>query len=423
VAQDDADDSFVGNTEDQLGYASAPVGDFDGDGLADLIATSVRYYSARNYGGAWLQLGPAESTGGGISTGACLAVTGAAANTYMGYWASGLGDLDGDGYADVGVSAGATDRIYLFDGPTCASYTSSTATTYLSEVASGDNIDTMFGPAGDVTGDGIADMFVGGYGVDTTGTNAGAVYIMDGPVAAGSVSGAAATLLGERAPDAAGRYASEVGDVDGDGYEDFLVSSYMRNAGATYAGAVYLVNGPLSGTTSLSAAHAVINGESASQYLGTGVHSAGDLDDDGNPDFMVGDTNGYWYVYFGPVSGTHVASDADLVLYGDSGGLSDVAAPGDMNGDGDNDLFIGESGAQSAYTLLGPITDDIRPDDDFSRYNRWLGITTYGVDNTGGRVHAFGDVDGDGRMDAGFTATGDDNGGNASGGLYIVRGR
>jgi hypothetical protein len=128
-------------------------------------------------------------------------------------------------------------------------------------------------------------------------------------------------------------------------------------------------------------------------------------------------------VFFGPVSGTHVASDADVVLYGDSGGLSDVAAPGDMNGDGVPDLFIGESGAQAAYTLLGPITGDIAPDDDPALFSRWIGITTYGLDNTGGRVHALGDVDGDGLMDAGFTATGDDNGGNASGGFYIVRGR
>ena len=148
-----------------------------------------------------------------------------------------------------------------------------------------------------------------------------------------------------------------------------------------------------------------------------------DLDDDGNPDFMMGDTNGYWYVFLGPVSGTNVASDADFVLYGDAGGLSDVAAPGDMDGDGVNDLFLGESGNQAAYTLLGPFTGDVSPDTEPTRYSRWYGITTYGLDGTGGRVHGFGDLDGDGLMDAGFIATGDDNGGNASGGLYIVRGR
>ena len=423
VAQDYADDYFVGGSEDQLGYASAPVGDFDGDGLTDFIATSVRYYSARYYGGAWLQLGPADSAGDRIWTDACLSVVGSATSTYMGFWATGLGDLDGDGYANVGVSGGTADRIYLFDGPTCTSYTDATATTYLSQVASGDGIDTYFGPAGDINGDGLDDMFVGGSGVDTNGSNAGAVYLLEGPVSAGSVGSADAILLGERSPDAAGRYASEVGDVDGDGYDDFLVASYARNAGATYSGAVYLVNGPISGTSSLASADAVINGESASQYLGTGVHSAGDLDEDGNADFMMGDASGYWYVFSGPASGTYVASDADVVLYGASGGLSDVAAPGDMNGDGFPDLFLGESGAQAAYTLLGPIMGDVALGDVPSQVSRWVGITTYGLDGTGARVHALGDLNDDGLMDAGFIATGDDNGGNASGGFYIVRGR
>jgi hypothetical protein len=186
---------------------------------------------------------------------------------------------------------------------------------------------------------------------------------------------------------------------------------------------VYLVNGPISGTSSLASADAVINGESASQYLGTGVHSAGDLDEDGNADFMMGDASGYWYVFSGPASGTYVASDADVVLYGASGGLSDVAAPGDMNGDGVPDLFLGESGAQAAYTLLGPIVGDVALGDVPSQVSRWVGITTYGLDGTGARVHALGDLDDDGLMDAGFIATGDDNGGNASGGFYVVRGR
>ena len=423
VAQDYADGYYVGGSEDSLGTGSASAGDYNGDGYPDLIASTVRYYSARYYGGAWLQLGPGASSGVSISTGATLSVTGSATNTSMGTWVSGLGDLNDDGFDDVGVSAGAADRIYLYYGPTSGSYTDATATTTLTQVASGDGIDTLFGAAGDLTGDGIDDMFIGAAGVDTNGTDAGAVYIMDGPVTSGSVSGAHATILGQRSPDAAGRYASDAGDVDGDGYDDLWVASYMRNTGSTYAGAVYLVHGPLSGTSSLATADATINGEAASEYFGTNVHSAGDIDEDGNPDVLIGNAAGEWSLFFGPLSGTYTASTADISLYGDAGGLSDVVAPGDMNGDGVPDLFIGEANAQAAYALLGPITADIAPDDDFARYNRWLGITTYGVDSTGARVHAFGDLDGDGMMDAGFTAPGDDNGGNSSGGLYLVHGR
>ena len=95
--------------------------------------------------------------------------------------------------------------------------------------------------AGDLDADGNDDLVIGAYYEATVGTGAGAAYVLYGPVS-GSVAltAADAVLFGETARDAAGRDVGAAGDVDGDGFDDLFVGATGWGSGA---GAVYVVRG------------------------------------------------------------------------------------------------------------------------------------------------------------------------------------
>jgi hypothetical protein len=74
--------------------------------------------------------------------------------------------------------------------------------------------------------------------------------------------------------------------VDGDGFADVLVGAYLADTGGTQAGAAYLVYGPVTGTLDLSSSDAIVRGD-AGDALGRQVGHAGDTDGDGLADLFV----------------------------------------------------------------------------------------------------------------------------------------
>ena len=96
-----------------------------------------------------------------------------------------------------------------------------------------------------------------------------------------------AKLVGEGDRDEAGDV-SGAGDVDADGHDDVLVGSHSNDEGGTDAGAAYLVLGPITGTLDLSRADVKLLGEDASDWAGDTVSGAGDVDADGQADLLVG---------------------------------------------------------------------------------------------------------------------------------------
>ena len=118
---------------------------------------------------------------------------------------------------------------------------------------------------------------------------AAAVTVLSGFVGGEiDLSAADAKLVGEAADDQAGISVSSAGDVDADGHDDLLVGAYNEGSGGSQAGAAYLVMGPVSGEVDLSAADAKLVGEAADDHAGRGVSSAGDVDADGHDDLLVG---------------------------------------------------------------------------------------------------------------------------------------
>src|SRR6185436_10070932 len=126
--------------------------------------------------------------------------------------------------------------------------------------------------AGDVDGDGHDDVLVGAPAHYEGGLRNGAAYLVLGPVT-GTVdlSLADAKLVGEEDDDAAGGSVSGAGDVNGDGPDDLLVGAPGPSKLGLYAGAAYLVLGPVTGTVDLSLADAKLVVEEEYQYVGISV--------------------------------------------------------------------------------------------------------------------------------------------------------
>jgi hypothetical protein len=301
--------------------------------------------------------------------------------------------------------------------------------------SAGDRAGSALACGGDLSGDGIGDLLVGAWLSDRGAPDSGAVFVVAGPVSGlGSLSSAAAVVAGAAPFDEAGRAVAAAGDVDGDGWNDVLVGAPGHGAEGPDAGAAFLVHGPLSGQVDLpGAAAAVILGEGSGDRLGDSLAGAGDLDGDGFDDIVVAassealgslDGAGAAYVFLGPVAGELAASDADAVLRGDQAGEgfgSTLLAPGDLDGDGLGDLLVGSPGADGdavdsgrVLLFLGPFAGELSPADAAAVWygpspGAWAGASL-----------AVLDRDGDGALELAVGAPFEDSSFGAAGSVYVV---
>jgi hypothetical protein len=353
-----------------FGGTVASAGDVNGDGYADLIVGAVGVESYR--GAAYVYLGG----GSGLALTPRATLLGPDAGRFG--VVSSAGDVNGDGYADVVVgapNAAGTGRAYLYLGsPTGLG--SAPATTLLGPAG----LDGFFGlsvaGAGDVNGDGFADVIAGSIGA---ASGVGSAYLYLGS-STGLATAPATTLPGlDGANGYFGRSVACAGDVDGDGYADVVVGS---QSGATANGHAYVYLGSASGLA--SAPVATLGGPGGGDHFGGSVAGAGDANGDGYADIVVGarsvsSDTGNAYVFLGGPSG--LATLAATTLIGPDGPGSSfggsVASAGDANGDGYADVVVGAyatssragrahvfpgaasgTGTVAATTLLGAVADD-----------------------------------------------------------------
>lgn len=225
---------------------------------------------------------------------------------------------------------------------------------------------------GDVNGDGRADLLVGMVGTGGPGEDcSGSTYLVHGPVSGElDLSDADAELEGSDTEYSA--YSVDLaGDVNGDGYADILIGApyYSDPTEDGKAGQAYVVLGPVTGEVALTDADAYLHGELDGTYpdysaTGCGVAIAGDTNGDGDADMLIGADDydaGVVYLVLGPVSGIFDLSDADLRVSTVTGSLGYAVSPaGDTNGDGLDDILMSQPVNKDASVLLftGPASGD-----------------------------------------------------------------
>ena len=473
-----------GHSADWSGCRVSSAGDINGDGVDDLLigafgadpegknkaGASYVVFGSRQTFSASLQLSQLDGSNGFL-------ISGINARDYSGISISTAGDFNGDGLDDLLVGASGADpdgmphagETYVIFGDTEGfsdmldlSQLDGDTGLRITGIAADDQSGSALATVGDVNGDGIDDILIGAFAADPGGNQkAGEAYVVYGSTSGFAADMSLATLdeksglriVGLNAGDNLGRSVGSAGDINADGLGDIVIGAWGADPnGNAHAGQSYVIFGSGSGfaagidLASLDGANGFqINGALRADYSGFSVSTAGDFNNDGFDDILIGafggdpqgrNKAGETYVVFGknaafPPQFELSSLDGsngfrlDGIDSSDESGRS-VGLAGDVNGDGVGDLLIGAPGADpdgvigagESYLVLGRDTG-FDETIELSRLDGTNGLSITGFSSDGqlgSRVSGGGDVDGDGLDDVVITAGG-------AGESYVVLGR
>lgn len=404
------------SSEGAVGYHADGGSDLDGDGVADLALGACDTPEREGFavGQVYLFLGPVA--GSADERGVDILISGIeGANQEFGYNVAMPGDVDGDGWADLAASEfsnpGAATA-YLFPGPITGDLLTSDASASIFAATLGDEGHYIEMEAlGDMNGDGLGDLAFALHDLEPLPR----VHVVYGPIEGETVLDRSGDGVEIHTDCSYGLDAAGVGDVDGDGLDDLLVGNYRDSIAGTWNGAAYLYSGPLDGLQGfLAATTAVVLGEHRDE-VGLGVGGAADSDGDGYRDVLItvqGDEDRTGAALFrGPITGVHTVWEADTLFLRRRlpyNVILTVAGPGDLDGDGRDDVALGAQYESAGTPYTGAIwvvldpepgTVDLVEEASLLSGERWERAGVY--------LDPVGDLDGDGAPELASFALGD----------------
>jgi len=298
---------------DNFGSAVAGLGDVDGDGLPDLAVGARGDDDTFNAGAVYVLMLNADGSVKSWAKNAAAQAPGLGSSDLFGDALANLGDLDGDGRAELAVGAPDYDNFWgavwvLFlgaDGTATQSVRiASNSGGFSGALAFNDRFGSGVAGLGDLDGDGVGDLAVGamrdkdGFDDGPGGFGSGAVWICflrdDGSVKGqqkiSPLAGGFSASLAKG--DFFGRSVARVGDLDGDNVPELAVGAHEDDVAVINAGAVWLLFLETDGTVKhhvrLDADDAPLASLESGDKFGVSLVDLGDQDGDGHPDLAVG---------------------------------------------------------------------------------------------------------------------------------------
>ncbi|MFX0183760.1 MAG: integrin alpha [Candidatus Hodarchaeota archaeon] len=389
---------------------------------------------------------------------------GESSDDLSGWAVAGVGDVNNDGYDDIVIGAVSNEeggenagKTYLIFGRSTTQWgmdinLSEADACFIGE-DSHDNSGWAVAGAGDVNKDGYDDIVIGANGDEEGGNDAGQTYLILGRPTNQwqrniDLANANASFIGEDFFDSSGSSVAGVGDVNKDGYDDILIGASADEEGGVAAGQTYLILGRPTNKwqmdMNLAEANASFIGENSSDYSGTAVAGAGDVNNDGYNDIVIGaylndeggEKAGQTYLILGrPTIQWQMdmnLSESDASFIGedseDRSGIA-IAGAGDVNNDGYDDIVIGAStdgegglAAGQTYLIFGRPTNHWWMDINLAEANASFIGEDY-LYNSGNAVAGVGDTNNDGFDDIVIGAWGSWEAGSGSGQTYLILGR
>src|SRR5690606_15084070 len=219
------------------------------------------------------------------------------------------GDVNGDGYGDVVIGAenrsigeSTTGRAFVYHGS--PSGLSATPDWIFDGERPDARLGTSVAGAGDVNGDGFADVVIGAPGRYSMGAHEGSAYVFHGSPT--GLAAAPAWVQSGVPLQLFGASVATAGDVNADGYADVIIGAPRHSNGQDQEGKALVTHGSPNGHSTSPAW--TVESNQALAYFGASVSTAGDTNGDGfadviigspNFDRAVGDRSGLAFVYYG----------------------------------------------------------------------------------------------------------------------------